>query len=59
MADVQTIEAGIKLVPVNVGPRNLDSDRSSEDEQLLIGLLLRKMKNGNMAGSQNLKSTTF
>jgi hypothetical protein len=48
MADVQTFEVDVKLAPAK--HKMLYSDRSSEDEQLLIRPLLRKMKNGVMVG---------
>jgi len=50
MADVQTSEVNAKLAPLNIGPKILYSDRSSEDEQFLIRLFLRKTECTNMAG---------
>jgi hypothetical protein len=48
MVDVQTSEVNAKLESLNVGV--LYSDRSSEDERLLIRPFLRETKNKNMAG---------
>jgi hypothetical protein len=42
MADFKISKVDEKLAPVNAEKRNFYSDRSSEVEQLLIRLLLRK-----------------
>jgi hypothetical protein len=36
MVDVQTSEVDAKFASLNVGPWNFDSDRSSEDEHILL-----------------------
>jgi hypothetical protein len=56
MMDVQTPEVGASSTWDN---KTLYTDRSSEDEQLLIRLLLRNTKNTNMAGDWNLKFTFY
>jgi hypothetical protein len=56
MADVQTSEKKVKLASLNMTGQ-WNSDRSSEDEQLLIRPFLQKMKNTNMVGGWNLKLT--
>jgi hypothetical protein len=44
MANVQTTEVNVKTGPLNVGPYNIYSERSLEDEQLLIRPFFRKTK---------------
>jgi hypothetical protein len=51
MADFQTSKVDVKLAPANVGQLNFVSDRSLEDEPLLMRLLIRQTKNTNMVGS--------
>jgi hypothetical protein len=41
MVNVQTSEMDAKIAPVNVDHENLNSERSSEDEKLLIRPLMR------------------
>jgi hypothetical protein len=53
MVDVKTSEVGAKFSSLNVGPWNFDSDRSSEDEHILIRLFLKESKNTNMAAVEN------
>jgi hypothetical protein len=47
-----------KLAPMNAGPWNFVCWQSSEDAQLLMGPLLRQIKNKDMAGGWMLKWTS-
>jgi hypothetical protein len=49
MADVQASEVDAKLAPVTWDHEMLYTDRSSNNEQLLIRPFLSKTKNTNMA----------
>jgi hypothetical protein len=44
-----------KLAPVNIGPYNLNTDRSSKNEQLLAKPFLWETKNTNLTGGGKLK----
>jgi hypothetical protein len=57
MADVLTSEADENFHLSTWDRDILYADRSSEDEQLLIRLFLRKTKSTNMAGGLNVKFT--
>jgi hypothetical protein len=47
MVDDQTSEVHTDLTPVNADREILNSDKSSEEKQLLIKQLLRRRKNKN------------